>query len=99
MIQIGVNKVMIYEGFDGPIIIGDQVDTPMPNAPAKKRQEKVQESDKSKYYQPRWCPSSLTRTQKCKLQCLRLKEMWEQEKKKQQDELFNQMKLMVPQKK
>ena len=58
----------------------------------------MKELDKSKYYRLRWCPLGLTCTQKWKLQRLRLKEMQEQEQKKQRDELFNEMKPMVPQK-
>ena len=97
VIQIGTHTVAIYHGFDGSIIIDDRVDTPMPDAPAKKEKEKTEELDKSKYYRPRWCPPSLTPTQKRKLQRLRLKVMREQEQEKRRDEFFNEIKPMVPQ--
>ena len=50
-----------------------------------------------KYHQPRWCPSSLTHTQKRKLQRLRNKEKREQEEEKLRDEDFNRYKPMFPQ--
>src|SRR4026207_2139175 len=49
-----------------------------------------------KYHQPRWCPSSLTHTQKRKLQRLRNKEKKEQEKEKMRDEDFNRYRPMFP---
>ena len=53
----------------------------------------------SKYFQPRWCPSGLTHTQKRKLQCL-----WCQEKKGHEVEKlkagqFNKCRPIVPQSK
>ena len=49
VIQIGTHKVAIYHGFNGPMVIDDQVDTPMPDVPAEK-EENTEEFDKSKYY-------------------------------------------------
>jgi hypothetical protein len=53
--------------------------------------------DNSKYFLPRWCPPSLTHTQRRKLQRLRFQEKREKELEKQRDEAFNQYKPMIPQ--
>ena len=49
----------------------------------------------SKYKQPRWCPSSLTRTQKRRLQRLRSKKRCEQESRKKDDGTLSQAKPMT----
>jgi len=51
----------------------------------------------SKYFQPRWCPSWLTRTQRRKLQRLRAQEKKEKEFKRLRDKQSNHYRLMVPQ--
>jgi len=45
-------------------------------------------SSTSKYFQLRWCPPGLTRTQKRKLQRLRFQEKKEQEFEKLRDKQF-----------
>ena len=50
-----------------------------------------------KYHQPRCCPSSLTHTQKRKLQRLRNKQKKEQEAEKMRDDHFNKYRPMIPQ--
>ena len=51
----------------------------------------------SKYFQPRWCPPGLTRTQRRKLQHLRSQENKDQEFKRLRDKQFNNYRPMVPQ--
>jgi hypothetical protein len=50
----------------------------------------------SKYLQPRWCPPGLTRSQKRKLQRLRLAEMRKKEREKWRDDLFDEIKPRTP---
>jgi hypothetical protein len=94
VIQIGRRQVKLHEEFDGPIVIDDQVDTLMEDATPDRGEEKTNKVVDSKNLQPRWCPPGLTRTQKRKLQRLRLAEMREKERKKWRDELFNEIKLV-----
>ena len=53
----------------------------------------------SKYFQPRWCPSGLIRTQKRKLQCLRCQDKKGQEAKKVKAGQFNKCRSIIPQSK
>jgi hypothetical protein len=53
-------------------------------------------SSPAKYFQPRWGPPGLTRTQKRKLQRLRFQEKKEQEAEKLRGEQFNWYRPMVP---
>jgi len=53
-------------------------------------------SSTSRYFQPRWCPPGLTRTQRRKLQRLRAQEK-ELEFKRLRDKQFNHYRPMVPQ--
>jgi hypothetical protein len=69
VIQIGTSQVKIGKEFDG------RVDTVMENTVPDHGEEKTDKVVDSKYLQSRWCPPDLTRTQKRKLQCLRLTEM------------------------
>jgi hypothetical protein len=75
VIQIGTSQVKIGKEFDGRIVIDDRVDTVMENAVPDHGEEKTDKVVDFKYLQSRWCPPDLTRTQKRKLQCLRLTEM------------------------
>jgi hypothetical protein len=60
--------VKLNEEFNKPTIIDDQVDTVMEDVAPDREGEKANKVVDSKYLQPRWCPPSLTRTQKQKLQ-------------------------------
>ena len=53
----------------------------------------------SKYFQSRWCPSGLTRTQKRKLQRLRCQEKKGQEAEKVKAGQFNKCRSIIPQSK
>ena len=57
----------------------------------------LKDQDKEKYFQPRWCPSGLTRTQKRWLQHLRRQEQKEKEAKKMRDEQFDKYRPRIPQ--
>jgi hypothetical protein len=95
VIQIGTSQVKLGGEFNGPVIIDDQVDTVMEDVTPDREVEKANKVVDSKYLQPRWCPPGLTRTQKRKLQQLRLADMREKEREKQRDELFNEIKPMT----
>ena len=53
--------------------------------------------DKEKYFQPRWCPSGLTHTQKRRLQRLRSQEQKEKEAEKLRNEIFDECRPRFPQ--
>jgi hypothetical protein len=93
VLQIGKRQVKIGEEFNGPVITDDQADTRMEDVTPDRGEVKIDKVVDSKYLQPRWCPPGLTRTQKRKLQRLRLAEMREKEREKQRDELFDEIKL------
>jgi hypothetical protein len=95
VIRIGTSRVKLGGEFNRLIVIDDQVDTVMEDVAPDCKKEKVDKVVDSKYLQPRWCPPSLTRTQKRKLQRLRLAEMREKEREKRRDELFNEIKPMT----
>ena len=69
VIQIGTIEVPINVDNTKPVI-----EAPVQGAPAND-DEGGGSSDTSKYFLPRWCPPGLTRTQKRKLQRLRLQVM------------------------
>jgi hypothetical protein len=92
VIGVGTSQVKLSEEFNGSIVIDDQVDAVMEDVTLDRGEEKTDKVVDSKYLQPRWCPPGLTRTQKRKLQRLRLAEMREKEREKRQDELFNEIK-------
>jgi hypothetical protein len=75
VIRIGPSQVKLSGEFNEPIVIDDQVDIVMKDVAPNHKEEKANKIMDSKYLQPRWCPPSLTRTQKRKLQRLRLAKM------------------------
>jgi hypothetical protein len=68
VIQIGTRQVKLNREFNGLIVIDDQVDMAMEDVAPNSKEEKANKVVDSKYLQPRWCLSGLTRTQKRKLQ-------------------------------
>jgi hypothetical protein len=96
VIQIGTSRVKLGKEFDGLVVIDDQVDTVMEDVVPDYGEEKTDKVVDSKYLQPRWCPSGLTRTQKCTLQLLWLVDVRGKEQEKRRDELFNKIKPMTP---
>jgi hypothetical protein len=96
IIQIGSMDVSIGEDGKRPIITNNKVATSTPEVVVNDH-EVSGSSFNSKYFSPRWCPPGLTRTQRRKLQRLRVQEKREKELEKQRDEVFNQCRRMVPQ--
>ena len=79
-----------------PMVFGKSVNPSIQRPIMANDHEASSSSSKSKYFQPRWCPPGLTRTQRRKLQRLRTQEK-EQEFKRLRDKQFNHNKPMVPQ--
>ena len=71
IMQIGNIKVAITESGTRPMVLGKSVDTSVQRPiMADDYEASSGSTTTSKYFQPRWCPSGLTRTQKRKLQRL-----------------------------
>ena len=94
--QIGDIKVVINNTGTRPMVFGKSVNPSIQRPIMANDLEANSISLKSKYFQPRWCPPGLTRTQRRKLQRLRAQEK-EQEFKRLRDKQFNHNKPMVPQ--
>jgi hypothetical protein len=75
IIKIGTADVVIQGNNKGPMIFGESANT------TKKDTATIKTAD-PKYSMPRWCPAGLTRSQKRKLQRLRVKESQEKVAKK-----------------
>ena len=98
VVQIGDTKVAFDNVGKKPMVFGKSVNSPVQRPIRANDHQASSGSPASKYFQPRWCPPGLTRTQKRKLQRLRFQEK-EQEIKKLGDKQFNQCRPMVPQSK
>ena len=97
VIQIGDTKVAVDIVGKKLIMFDKSVNSPV-QRPIKANDHQVGSSSSvSKYFQPRWCPPGLTRTQKRKLQRLRFQEKKEQEFERLRDKQFNHYRPMVPQ--
>ena len=96
VVQIGNIKVVVNDAGTRPMVFGKSVNPSIQRPIMANDHEASSSSSKSKYFQPRWCPPGLTRTQRRKLQCLRAQEK-EQEFKRLRDKQFNHNKPMVPQ--
>jgi hypothetical protein len=92
VIQIDTSQVKLREEFNGLVVIDGQADTRMEDIAPDHREEKMDKVVDFKYLQPWWFPPRLTRTQKWKLQRLRLAEMREKEREKRRDKLFDKIK-------
>ena len=79
------------------IMFGKSVNSPVQRPIRANDHQARSSSSTSKYFQLRWCPPGLTRTQKRKLQRLQFQEKKEQEIQKLRDKQFNQCRPMVPQ--
>jgi hypothetical protein len=98
IIQIGSMDVYIGEDGKKPIVANNKVVTSTPEVFATANDHEASGSgSNSKYFLPRWCPPSLTRTQRRKLQHLRFQEERETGLEKQRDEALNLYRPMVPQ--
>jgi hypothetical protein len=76
IIKRGTTDVIIQEDNEGPIIFGESANT------TKKEDMATIKTVDLKYSMPRWCPAGLTRSQKQKLQRIRVKENQEKEAEK-----------------
>ena len=85
IVQIGDTKVAVDNVGKKSIMFGKSVNSPVQRPIRANDHQASSGSPASKYFQPRWCPPGLTRTQKRKLQCLRIQEKKEQEIKKLRD--------------
>jgi len=79
-----------------PMVLGKSVNPCIQRPIMANDHEASSSSSTSRYFQPRWCPPGLTRTQRRKLQRLRAQEK-ELEFKRLRDKQFNHYRPMVPQ--
>ena len=82
--QIGDIKVVVNNTGTRPMVLGKSVNPSIQRPIMANDHEASSSSSKSKYFQIRWCPPGLTRTQRRKLQRLRAQEK-EQEFKRLRD--------------
>ena len=97
VVHIGDTKVVIDNVGKKLIMFDKSVNSPVQRPIRANDHQAGSSSSASKYFQPRWCPPGSTRTQKRKLQHLRVQEKKEQEIQKLRDKQFNQCRPMVPQ--
>ena len=97
VVQIGNIKVVVNDAGTRLMVFDKLVNTPVQRPIMDNDHEANNSNSTSKYFQPRWCPPGLTRTQKRKLQRLRFQEKKEQEFERLRDKQFNHYRPMVPQ--
>jgi len=71
VVQIDNIKVAVNEAGARPMVLRKSIDTSVQRPIVADDHEASSNTTTSKYFQPRWCASGLTRTQKRKLQRLR----------------------------
>jgi len=96
-VQICNIKVDVSVASTRPMVFDKSVNPPVQRPIMDNDHEASSSNSTSKYFQPRWCPPGLTRTQRRKLQCLRAQEKKDQEFKRLRDKQFNNYRPMVPQ--
>ena len=99
VVQISNIKVVVNDAGTRPMVFGKSVNPPIQRLIMDNDHEDSSSNSISKYFQPRWCPPGLTRTQRRKLQRLRAQEKKDQEFKRLRDKQFNNYRPMVPQEK
>jgi hypothetical protein len=97
IIQIGTMNVPIEESGKRPVVPNNQVVTPNQKGSVTDDHEASGSKSLPECFLPRWCPPGSTRTQRRKLQRLRLREKREKELEKKRDKDFNNYRPMVPQ--
>jgi hypothetical protein len=96
IIQIGTMDVPIEKSGKRPVVINNQVVTATQKGSVVVNDHEASgRKSRLEYFLPRWCPPSLTHTQRRKLQRLRLREKREKELEKQRDMIFNSYRSMV----
>ena len=78
-VQIGNIKVVVNDAGTRPMVFGKSVNPSIERPIMANDHEASSSSSTSKYFQLRWCPPGLNRTQKRKLQGLRAQEKKEKE--------------------
>ena len=96
-VQICNIKMDVSVASTRPMVFGKSVNPSIQRPIMANDHEASSSNSTSKYFQPRWCPSGLTRTQRRKLQCLRAQEKKEKEFKRLRDKQSNHYRPMVPQ--
>jgi len=100
VVQIGNIKVAVNEAGTRPMVLRKSVDASVQRPiVADYHEASSGNTTTSKYFQSRWCPSGLTRTQKRKLQRIRCQEKKGQEAKKLKVGQFNKCRPIIPQSK
>ena len=99
VVQIGNIKVAVTKSGTGPMVLGKSVDTSVQRPIMADDHEARSSTTTSKYFQPRWCPSGLTHTQKRKLQHLRCQEKKGHEVEKLKAGQLNKCRFIIPQSK
>src|SRR6185437_4415594 len=85
VLHIGNIKVVVNDAGTRPMVFGKSVNPSIQRPIMANDREASSSSSTSKYFQPRWCPPGLTRTQRRKLQHLRTQEKKEREEEKMRD--------------
>jgi len=96
VVQIGNIKVVVNDAGTRPMVFGKSVNPSIQRPIMANDHEASSSNSTSKYFQPRWCPSGLTRTQRRKLQRLRAQEKKEKEFKRLRDKQSDHYRPMVP---
>ena len=97
VVQVGNIKAAVNEAGTRPMVLSKSVDTSIQRPIMADDHEAISNSTTiSKYFQPRWCPSGLTRTQKRKLQRLRCQEKKGQKAEKLKAGQFNKCRPIIP---
>ena len=97
VVQIGDTKVAVDNVGKKPIMFDKSVNSPVQRPIRANDHQASSGSPASKYFQPRWCPPGLTRTQRRKLQRLRAQKKKENEFKRLGGKQSNHYRPMVPQ--
>jgi len=89
VVKVDDVNVVIKDVGKKPMVFGKSAQNDSQKCLLANDHEASSSNSASKYHQPRWCPPSLSHSQKRRLQRLRLHEQKEQEAKKLRDEYFN----------
>ena len=97
VVEIGNIKVAVNEAGTRPMVLHKSVDISVQRPIMVDDHETSSgNTTTSKYFQSRWCPSGLTRTQKRKLQRLRCQKKKRQEAEKMKAAQFNKCRPIIP---
>src|SRR6185312_15777168 len=100
VVQVEDEKGKAQDTQDGLVIVEKPVNISQKLVLANNHEassSNLKDQDKEKYFQPRWCPSGLTHTQKRRLQHLCRQKQKEKEAGKLRDEQFDKYRPRIPQ--